>query len=107
MEYKHLTEEEIKRIYIEETGNNPPAQIHVYHSENFKNVNVKDFGFDGTIIHFYDEEKPKQINSSGFRIYNKEGSYKWYRLNNFFHLIINQTSEIHNSVCNFFFVQIH
>ncbi|MED4968991.1 DUF6792 domain-containing protein [Parageobacillus toebii] len=57
LEYKHLTAEEIKRIYIEETGNNPPAQIHVYHSENFKNVNVKDFGFDGTIIHFYDEEK--------------------------------------------------
>jgi hypothetical protein len=57
LEYKHLTVEEIKRIYIEETGSNPPTQIHVYHSEDFKNVNVIDSGFDGTIIHFYDEEK--------------------------------------------------
>ncbi|MBA2875709.1 DUF6792 domain-containing protein [Thermaerobacillus caldiproteolyticus] len=57
LEYKHLTVEEIKRIYIEETGSNPPTQIHVYHSEDFKSVNVNDSGFDGTIIHFYDEEK--------------------------------------------------
>ncbi|WP_420768686.1 DUF6792 domain-containing protein [Parageobacillus thermoglucosidasius] len=57
LEYKHLTAEEIRRIYIEETGSNPPAQIHVYHSEDFRNVNVNDSGFDGTIIHFYDEEK--------------------------------------------------
>ncbi|WP_338205252.1 DUF6792 domain-containing protein [Parageobacillus thermoglucosidasius] len=57
LEYKHLTAEEIRRIYIEETGSNPPAQTHVYHSEDFRNVNVNDSGFDGTIIHFYDEEK--------------------------------------------------
>jgi hypothetical protein len=57
LEYKHLTAEEIRRIYIEETGSNPPAQIHVYHSEDFRNVNANDSGFDGTIIHFYDEEK--------------------------------------------------
>jgi uncharacterized protein Yka (UPF0111/DUF47 family) len=57
LEYEHLTAEEIRRIYIEETGSNPPAQIRVYHSQDFKNVNINDSGFDGTIIHFYDEEK--------------------------------------------------
>jgi hypothetical protein len=57
LEYKHLTAEEIMRIYIEETGSDPPDQIHVYHSQDFKNININDFGFDGTIIHFYDKEK--------------------------------------------------
>ncbi|QPA30606.1 DUF6792 domain-containing protein [Thermaerobacillus caldiproteolyticus] len=57
LEYEHLTAEEIRRIYIEETGSDPPDQIHVYHSQDFKNININDSGFDGTIIHFYDEEK--------------------------------------------------
>jgi hypothetical protein len=57
LEYEHLNEEEIRRIYIEETGSNPPAQIYVYHSQDFKNLNINDSGFDGTIIHFYDKEK--------------------------------------------------
>ncbi|WP_243292753.1 hypothetical protein [Bacillus sp. FJAT-47783] len=30
-EYKNLTVEEVKRIYIEETGKEPPAHICVYH----------------------------------------------------------------------------
>jgi hypothetical protein len=50
-EYEHLDEKDIRRIYIQETGSEPPAQIRVYHSQEFKS------GFDGTIIHFYDEEK--------------------------------------------------
>ncbi|WP_228485556.1 DUF6792 domain-containing protein [Thermaerobacillus caldiproteolyticus] len=57
MEYKHLTVEEIKRIYIEETGSESPAQIRVYHSDDFKNLNDIDSGFDGTVVHLYDEEK--------------------------------------------------
>jgi hypothetical protein len=55
LEYDHLTEAEIRRIYIEETGKEPPAHIKVYHSDDFKEG--QDFGFDGTIIHFYDEEQ--------------------------------------------------
>ncbi|NUK29694.1 flagellar protein FlgN [Parageobacillus sp. VR-IP] len=57
LEYEHLTVEEIRRIYIEETRSDPPDQIRVYHSQDFKNININDSGFDGTIIHFYDEEK--------------------------------------------------
>jgi len=55
LEYDRLTEAEIRRIYIEETGKEPPAYIKVYRSDDFKKG--KDFGFDGTIIHFYDEKQ--------------------------------------------------
>ncbi|MEB3751129.1 DUF6792 domain-containing protein [Geobacillus icigianus] len=55
LEYANLTEAEIRRIYIEETGKEPPAYIKVYHSDDFKKG--QDFGFDGTIIHFYDEKQ--------------------------------------------------
>ncbi|WMT19720.1 DUF6792 domain-containing protein [Parageobacillus toebii] len=61
VEYQNLTideiKREIKRIYIEETGKEPPANITIYRSDDFKNLNDVDSGFDGTVIHFYDEEK--------------------------------------------------
>jgi hypothetical protein len=61
VEYQNLTigeiQREIKRIYIEETGKEPPANITIYRSDDFKNLNDIDSGFDGTVIHFYDEEK--------------------------------------------------
>lgn len=67
MEYGKISEEEIRRIYIEETGHEPPGEITVYHSDELKALSEKkragkDSGFDGTVIHFYD---PKQgINQS-------------------------------------------
>ncbi|WP_332832199.1 DUF6792 domain-containing protein [Saccharococcus caldoxylosilyticus] len=39
------------------TGSEPPARIRVYHSDDFKNLNDIDSGFDGPVIHLYDEEK--------------------------------------------------
>nr|WP_257834020.1 DUF6792 domain-containing protein [Salipaludibacillus agaradhaerens] len=35
IEYKELTESEIRRIYIEETGTEPPANITIYSSSGF------------------------------------------------------------------------
>ncbi|UTR16149.1 hypothetical protein MM221_06205 [Salipaludibacillus sp. LMS25] len=59
MEYKELTESEIRRIYIEETGTEPPANITVYSSDDYPELREGDYysGFDGSAIHFYDEEK--------------------------------------------------
>lgn len=62
-----ISEEQIRRIYIEETSQKPPGEITVYHSNDIEELNAlkkagKDSGFDGTVIHFYD---PKQgINQS-------------------------------------------
>lgn len=67
LEYGKISAEEIRRIYIEETGQEPPGEITVYHSDDLKVLSEKkragkDSGFDGTVIHFYD---PKQgINQS-------------------------------------------
>lgn len=52
-----ITEKDIRKIYIEETGNKPPAKIKVYHSDDYKGSKSADSGFDGTIIHFFDSEK--------------------------------------------------
>ena len=56
MEYKNLSEEAIKRIYFEETGKELTAEISLYHSRDYiggeDSVNN---GFDGTIVHFFDE----------------------------------------------------
>ena len=61
VEYQNLAideiKREIKRIYIEETGKEPPAHITIYRSDDFKDFSHIDSGFDGTAIHFYDEEK--------------------------------------------------
>src|SRR5699024_8445969 len=54
-EYKGLTEEEVRQIYIEETGKQPPETIDIYNSEKYIDK-IESNGFNGTIIHFYDEE---------------------------------------------------
>ncbi|MGD6871886.1 DUF6792 domain-containing protein [Sutcliffiella horikoshii] len=57
LEYKQLTVENIRRIYIEETGKEPPGSITIYHSDELpKHVKGYDSGFDGTVIHFMDLE---------------------------------------------------
>ncbi|UAL48896.1 hypothetical protein K7887_08190 [Sutcliffiella horikoshii] len=58
LEYKDLTIENIRRIYVEETGEEPPGKITLYHSDELpKSVKEYDSGFDGTVIHFMDLEK--------------------------------------------------
>ncbi|WHY78026.1 flagellar protein FlgN [Neobacillus sp. WH10] len=49
----------IRRIYIEETGKDIPAEITVYYSKDLSKTNDlgKDSGFDGAIIHFYNAEQ--------------------------------------------------
>lgn len=54
--YIPMTIEDIRRIYIEETAEKPPNGISLYRSDEFKSKG-KDSGFDGTVIHFYDQEK--------------------------------------------------
>jgi hypothetical protein len=54
IEYKELTESEIRRIYIEETGTEPPANITIYSSDDFPELRERDTysGFDGSAIIF-------------------------------------------------------
>lgn len=60
LEYKNLSEEEliaeIKKIYIEETGEPLPADIEIYHSSKSVEEKVRDSSYDGTIIYFHSEE---------------------------------------------------
>lgn len=57
LEYGDITIENIRRIYIEETGMEPPGEITLYHSDDFSQVNSElDSGFDGTVIHFLNIE---------------------------------------------------
>ena len=37
-EYGKISAEEIIRIYIEETGHEPPGEITIYHSDEIKNL---------------------------------------------------------------------
>ena len=56
MEYKNLSEEAIKRVYFEETGKELTAEISLYHSQDYiGGVDSVNNGFDGTIVHFFDE----------------------------------------------------
>ncbi|MBU5465515.1 flagellar protein FlgN [Virgibacillus sp. MSJ-26] len=55
-EYSGLTEKEIRQIYIEETGKQPPESIDIYYSEDYVDK-IDSYGFNGTIIHLYDEEQ--------------------------------------------------
>jgi len=55
-EYAGLTAEEVKKIYIEETGQSPPNKVEVYYSDDFINK-VNSNGFNGTIIHLLDEKQ--------------------------------------------------
>ncbi len=55
LEYGEITVENIRRIYIEETGQEPPGEITLFHSDTYKSTNYGyDSGFDGTVIHFMD-----------------------------------------------------
>ena len=54
--FNSISVEEIRRVYIEETGVEPPNGITLYKSDDFKSEG-RDSGFDGTVIHFYDPEK--------------------------------------------------
>jgi hypothetical protein len=57
LEYKNLTEEAIRRIYFEETGKELATDIELFHSKDYNDeLNIGQNGFDGTIIHFYDQE---------------------------------------------------
>ncbi|OIK08830.1 hypothetical protein BIV59_18725 [Bacillus sp. MUM 13] len=62
LEYKDITTksfaEEVKKIYIEETGKPLPANINVIRSKDVKKIN-RDIpsSYDGTAIHFYSKEK--------------------------------------------------
>ena len=55
-EFIPISVDDIRRIYIEETGMEPPNKITLYRSDDFKSSG-RDSGFDGTVIHFYDPEK--------------------------------------------------
>ncbi|WP_203289219.1 DUF6792 domain-containing protein [Metabacillus sp. cB07] len=52
-----LTEQDVRQIYIEETGKQPPENITIYHSNQYLDTKSIDNGFDGTIIHVFDIEK--------------------------------------------------
>src|SRR5699024_10191927 len=55
MEYSTVTIEDVRQIYFEETGQEPPFDITVYHSEDY--IDEKDAnGSNGTIIHIENEQ---------------------------------------------------
>ncbi|UTR16194.1 hypothetical protein MM221_06440 [Salipaludibacillus sp. LMS25] len=60
LEYRNLPEEEflkeIERIYIEEMGEDFPAEIGYFHSSEAESLQDDDSGYDGTAIHFYSAE---------------------------------------------------
>lgn len=51
-----ISVEDIRRVYIEETRQEPPETIKLYRSDDFRK-DGRDSGFDGTVIHFYDRDK--------------------------------------------------
>ncbi|WP_300379795.1 DUF6792 domain-containing protein, partial [Clostridium sp.] len=55
-EFISISADDIRRVYIEETGKEPPQMITVYKSDDYK-TGRKDSGFDGTVIHFFDSLK--------------------------------------------------
>ncbi|MCG3088466.1 DUF6792 domain-containing protein [Sporosarcina cyprini] len=67
-----ISEEDIRRIYIEETGQEPPKTINLYHSDGIMSCKSRDSGFDGTVVHFYDPDKG--INQSYTITRGSEGS---------------------------------
>ena len=57
LEYTDLTEDSIRRIYYEETGRELTADIELFHSKDYSGkLKIGENGFDGTIIHFFDQE---------------------------------------------------
>ncbi|MDY0409410.1 DUF6792 domain-containing protein [Virgibacillus soli] len=56
IEYDGITEDEIRRIYYEETGKELDVAVDIYYSEDYiEEVDAN--GFNGTIIHLFDEEQ--------------------------------------------------
>lgn len=53
-EYAGISEEQVKQIYLEETGKKLDAKVKVYKSSNYINT---DSGFAGSIIHVYNPKK--------------------------------------------------
>ncbi|MDG5473133.1 hypothetical protein P6709_15375 [Jeotgalibacillus sp. ET6] len=61
LEYKNLDEEnfikEVKRIYLEETGESLELEINYLSSNDAKRLEGDKSGYDGTAIHFYSEKQ--------------------------------------------------
>lgn len=58
LEYSGLTKKAIRQIYFEETGKKLTTDFDIYYSKDYiKKLNIGKNGFDGAIIHFYDESK--------------------------------------------------
>ncbi|GAE29408.1 DUF6792 domain-containing protein [Halalkalibacter hemicellulosilyticus] len=57
MEYDEVTESEVRRLILEETGKETPENITIYHSNDIDAIHNSEVysGFDGTVIHIYDE----------------------------------------------------
>lgn len=53
--YHEMTEEQIRQIYMEETGRSAPNYIKVYETDDYLADFSVENGFHGTSIHFYDE----------------------------------------------------
>lgn len=60
-----MTAKKIRQIYFEEKGRELNINIKIYHSKDCEEVlNIGKYGFDGSIIHFFDEAtKMNQIYS--------------------------------------------
>lgn len=55
VEYDGITEDEIRRIYFEETGKELNLEVNIYYSDDYiEEVDAN--GFNGTMIHLFDEE---------------------------------------------------
>ena len=87
LEYEGLSEEEykkeIKRIYLEESGERFPAEIEVYSTSNPNHFKEDDSGYEGTAVHIYSDEEDiseMYVISEGSQteedwVYNGEGIF--------------------------------
>lgn len=61
LEYEGLSEEEykqeIKRIYLEESGEKFPAELEVYSTSNPNNFKSNNSGYEGTAVHIHSEKE--------------------------------------------------
>lgn len=55
MEYSSLSKEDIRTVYLEETGQEPPFDVTLYESEQFIDEEEA-AGFNGTVIHIENEQ---------------------------------------------------
>lgn len=54
MEYDQITVDDIRQVYMEETGEELSVSIEVFKSDDYIDTGQA-YGFNGTIIHFFDE----------------------------------------------------